>query len=70
MMVIGGAEVYTLLFAQADRLYITEIDASFEGDAWFPDFERHDWQQVERQHCEPDDKNIYPHTFILLDRKR
>ncbi|RLL52681.1 type 3 dihydrofolate reductase [Mariprofundus sp. EBB-1] len=70
IMVMGGAEIYALLIDQADYLYITEIDAAFEGDAWFPIFNRDDWQVVSSQSGVVDEKNIYPHRFITLKRKR
>jgi dihydrofolate reductase len=34
--VIGGAEVYALALPQADELVLTEIDARFEADRFFP----------------------------------
>ncbi|MBL4774764.1 MAG: type 3 dihydrofolate reductase [Mariprofundus sp.] len=69
IMVMGGSEIYTLLLAQADRLYITNIDAEFEGDAWFPAFDRSAWQEVSHECHQPDDKNIYAYAFVLLERK-
>lgn len=38
--VIGGAEIYTLALPQADQLLLTEIDADFDADAYFPDWPR------------------------------
>lgn len=69
IMVMGGAEIYALLIDQADCLYITEIDAVFEGDAWFPDFDRNDWQEVERFSYQADEKNCFPYIFMKLERK-
>jgi len=69
IMVMGGAEIYTLLLDQADRLYITEIEAEFEGDAWFPEFDRRGWQAVFSDSHQPDEKNAYPYVFSILERK-
>ncbi len=69
IMVMGGAEIYALLFDQAGRLYITEIDAEFEGDAWFPEFDRRCWQEVFHESHQPDEKNAYPYAFSVLERK-
>jgi len=69
IMVMGGAEIYAQLLDQADRLYITMIDAVFEGDAWFPEFSLQQWQEVSRQAGVVDEKNIYPHVFMTLERK-
>ena len=38
--VIGGAELYALALQDADELELTEIDADFEGDTFFPDWPR------------------------------
>jgi len=46
--VIGGAELYCQALPIADRLYLTEIDADFAGDACFPDFARDDWREAQR----------------------
>ena len=36
-MVIGGAEIYREHLPWADRIYLTEIHAAPEGDAYFPE---------------------------------
>ncbi|HEY5790823.1 MAG TPA: dihydrofolate reductase, partial [Gammaproteobacteria bacterium] len=35
-MVIGGAAFYATMLPRARRLYLTEVDGEFDGDAWFP----------------------------------
>jgi dihydrofolate reductase len=44
--VIGGAELYALALPRADELVLTEIDAEFEGDAFFPDWPRARFRQT------------------------
>ena len=46
---VGGAELYGQALPLADRLYLTEIQADFEGDAWFPDFDRALWREIARE---------------------
>lgn len=48
---IGGAELYRQALEYADRLYLTEIQADFEGDAWFPEFSTSQWQETGRTRC-------------------
>ncbi len=36
--VIGGGEIYRMALPIADRLYITEVDVTIEGDAHFPEW--------------------------------
>lgn len=46
--VIGGATVYKQFLPQADRLVLTEIESTYNGDTAFPDWDRSEWQQVGR----------------------
>ena len=68
VMVMGGASLYSQLLPQADRLYLTQVHASLEGDTWFPDWQSTDWQEVSREDHLADDKNDYAYSFIVYDR--
>jgi dihydrofolate reductase len=68
VMVIGGSAVYEMLLPEVDRMYITYVDAEFEGDAWFPEFDIGQWQEVESVMRPADEKNIYNCRFVTLDR--
>ena len=68
IMVIGGAEIYTRLLAEADRLYITQIHDTFEGDTWFPEFDLSGWQEIHCEAHQPDEKNLYAYSFKILQR--
>ena len=46
LMLIGGAQLYAQGLAQADRLYLTRVALSPEGDAWFPAFDLNQWKRV------------------------
>ncbi len=43
VFLIGGAELYQDGLKLANKLYITEIDAEYEGDAFFPEFDLSEW---------------------------
>lgn len=47
--VVGGAAVYEQFLRLADRLRITEVPESPEGDAYFPEFDSREWVEVERE---------------------
>lgn len=68
VMVIGGAELYRQALPQARRIYLTEVHAGFEGDAYFPELEQGAWSEVERVDHEPDDKNTHAYSFVVLER--
>lgn len=67
-MVIGGAEIYTQAMPLADRLYLTEVHAEVEGDAYFPEFDRSAWQEIAREDFEASGPNPYAYSFIILDK--
>jgi dihydrofolate reductase len=46
LMLIGGAQLYAQGLEQADRLYLTRVALSPEGDAWFPAFDASQWKLV------------------------
>ena len=46
LMLIGGAQLYEQGLAHADRLYLTRVALSPEGDAWFPQFDASQWKLV------------------------
>lgn len=70
VMIIGGASFYTQMLPRADRLYITQVHACCEGDAWFPEFDRGEWQEIAREEHAADEKNRYACSFLSLVRKR
>jgi len=68
VMVMGGASFYQQLLPQANRLVLTMIDLSIEGDAWFPQWEASAWREVASEAHEPDEKNRWSYRFVELER--
>ena len=70
VFVIGGAEIYRQTIALCDKIYLTRIHHSFEGDAFFPELPQADWKLVEHTDVATDEKNKYPFTFQTWERKK
>ena len=68
LVVIGGAAFYAQLIPMAGRMYLTLIDASFQGDTFFPAYRQEDWKEVSRRDFQPDAENPYPYSFVVLER--
>lgn len=66
--VIGGAELYKAALPLADRLQLTELDAAFEGDTWFPERDPLQWREVERE-LHRDEAGL-EFAFVRYDRNR
>ena len=69
--VIGGAEIYALAVPRADRLELTEIDAEFPADAFFPAWNRAEFRQTARELKRADAGPPYAFsTYERIDRAR
>lgn len=69
IFVIGGAELYRLALPRAGRLYLTEIDADFEGDACFPEVPAADWVEVSRRTKQDDTPSGLNYAFAVYRRR-
>lgn len=67
MIVIGGATVYEQALPIADRLYITRIHATFEGDRYFPKIDWNRWREVEHRDYPADEKNSFDLSFCVFE---
>jgi dihydrofolate reductase len=66
--VIGGTEIFQLFLPLADRVELTEIQATPDGDTSMPAFDKADWQEVARE-SHAADGNIPAHDFVTLVRR-
>ncbi|GAB4437702.1 MAG: dihydrofolate reductase [Rhodocyclaceae bacterium] len=66
--VIGGAHLYAAALPLAQRMYLTEIDADFDGDASFPAFDRSEW--IERSREPRRTASGLAFAFVLYERRR
>jgi dihydrofolate reductase len=66
--IIGGAEIYRLSLPFVDKIYLTEVHHSFEGDTVFPEIDKTIWQETHREDFETDEKHQYSYSFVELNR--
>lgn len=67
IMVIGGAEIFRLVWPRANRLYLSRIKARVDGDIVFePDLGG--WHEVSREEVPAGEKDDFGHAFIVYDR--
>lgn len=69
VFVIGGAAIYALFLAGADRLYITWIDAEITGDTLFPAVDWGAWQVTREEAGTGEDPGELPCRFVDYARK-
>ena len=62
IFIAGGAGIFREGLACANRMYLTHLDAAYEGDTWFPPFDEEAWRVV-REEAHPGFR------FVTYERK-
>lgn len=70
LFVIGGGKIFEHVLPFAERMYITLIDETFEGDVYFPNFSEDEWTLISKVKGERDKKNPYDYYFLQYDRNK
>jgi dihydrofolate reductase len=66
--VIGGAEIYRLALPIIDKIYLTEVHQTFEGDTFFPEIDKTIWKETHREDFETDEKHKVKYSFVELEK--
>ncbi|WP_017446164.1 type 3 dihydrofolate reductase [Gayadomonas joobiniege] len=69
VMIIGGGHIYQTFLADADTLFITEVDTDVSGDTYFPTIDEQHWQLIDQKIGQTDEKNSLKHVFKTYQRK-
>ena len=67
--VIGGAIIYNLLMPYVKKMYITEIDKDFDGDAFFPKIDETKWKEVSREKGPEDEGNDFTYEYVTYEKR-
>ncbi len=67
LFVIGGAQIYAQTLPLADRVYVTQIQASVTGDAYFPILGT-EWAERSRQFFQADAQHVYDYAYMVFER--
>ena len=69
LMVIGGAELFKLVLPLAERVYLTDVEATLSGDTRIPDLVPEEWRELERSAYAIDADHAHAMTFRTLKRR-
>ncbi|MNE84928.1 Dihydrofolate reductase [compost metagenome] len=69
VFVIGGAQIYKEAMNITDKLYITEVKQQFDGDAFFPEIKKDEWEEILRDDHKADEKNKIDYSFVTYKRR-
>lgn len=67
IVIIGGAQIYAEALPRVQRLYLTEVKKTVAGDAFFPAWNKNEWQETGREyyHYEPAQLD---YSFVIYER--
>ena len=67
VMIIGGGRIYQQFLRRADRIYLTRVHATIDGDAWFPELDG-DWSLTASEQHPADERHEYAFTVETWER--
>ena len=67
--VIGGVALFEVALPKTKRLYLTEVDAEPEGDAYFPAIDESQWREVSREAHDAGENDDHAFVFRVLERR-
>jgi dihydrofolate reductase len=68
IFIAGGQRIYADGLAHAERMILTHVHASPEGDTYFPSFDPSQWKIIDEEHHPADDRHAHPFTFRTWQR--
>ena len=69
LFIIGGEKIYKYALSLVDRLYLTEVKATVEGDVYFPQLSLKNWKKVSDQSFVKNAQNDHDYSVQILDRR-
>jgi dihydrofolate reductase len=67
--IIGGGEIYRQTLPITQRVYLTRVHTTLEGDTFFPDINEADWQLLSQLDFNADEKHAYAYSFQVWQRR-
>lgn len=68
--ICGGAEIYKEALEIADKMYLSRVHASFEGDTRFPEIDESIWIERSKLDVGADSANKYAFSIIVYEREK
>ena len=68
VFVISGADIYKYALPLAQQMYVTLVNANLDGETYFPEWNKSQWKEIEREFRAKDEKNKFDMEFIQYIR--
>ncbi|AWO00284.1 dihydrofolate reductase [Chitinophaga alhagiae] len=70
IFITGGTEIFLQAFPLVDRIYLTRVHTTLQGDAFFPEISPEEWVRVHSEPHAADEKHAYAYTFERWERRQ
>ena len=68
IFIIGGGEIFSQTIDTVDRIYLTRVHTTVEGDTSYPKLDISKWKKIKEDSFPADEKNNYPYTFEVWEK--
>ena len=68
VLIAGGEQIYRSTLPIVDKIYLTEVKTTLEGDTFFPELAQNEWVEIQRTAYPADERHAYAYDFVDLIR--
>lgn len=68
IFIIGGGEIFKETLPMVNRVYLTRVHTTLEGDTSYPALDAGKWKLIKSDTFPADEKNNFPYTFEVWER--
>ena len=68
IFIIGGGEIYKESMLLADKIYLTKVHTTIEGDTFFPELQMNQWKMISNKDFSSDEKHVFDYSFQEWER--
>jgi dihydrofolate reductase len=68
IFIAGGGEIYQQSMQLANRIYLTRVHTTIEGDTFFPEIDLNLWQLTSKKDFLKDEKHSFDYSFEMYDK--
>lgn len=70
VFIIGGGQIYKQILPDADKIYLTKVQAEFpDATVFFPEINYNEWGEISREFHPADEKHPFAYIFVEMERR-
>lgn len=68
LFIAGGGEIYKQTLDKAQKVYLTRVHTTIDGDTFFPEMNEKKWNKTSSRFCSADNKHLFNYSFELWEK--